>query len=165
MKGRFYMVISFGANKKRILAVIVLVALAVAAFFLIPEKPEQPVYTAVTNDERIAFLSSFGWTIEEEPMDVREVVIPAEFSDVYMAYNEMQCAQGFDLKPYAGEKCTQYRYIVTNYPEQSDTVIATLLIFGDRIIGGDLACDTENGFMHGFAPNSEPYKMPESAVS
>lgn len=96
-------------------------------------------------------------------MDVREVVIPAEFSDVYTAYNEMQNAQGFDLKPYAGEKCTQYRYIVTNYPNTNDTVIATLLVFGDRIVGGDLAADTADGFMHGFASNSEPYKMPETA--
>lgn len=159
------MVISVGANKKRIIAVLVLVALAVAAFFLIPDKPEQPVYTAGTNDERISFLVSFGWTVEEEPMDVREVVIPVEFSDVYTAYNEMQNAQGFDLKPYAGEKCTQYRYIVTNYPDTDDTVIATLLVFGDRIVGGDLASDAADGFMHGFAPNSEPYQMPEGAVS
>ena len=159
------MVISVGANKKRILAVLVLVALAVAAFFLIPSEPGPPVYSAVTNEERVAFLASFGWSVEEEPMDVREVIIPAEFSDVYSAYNDMQCAQGFDLKPYAGEKCTQYRYIVTNYPETDGTVLATLLLFGDRIIGGDLASDAANGFMHGFASNSEPYRMPQGAVS
>ena len=159
------MVISVSANKKRILAVLVLIALAVAAFFLIPDQPEQPVYSAATNEERIAFLASFGWTVEEEPMDVREVIIPAEFRDVYTAYNDMQCAQSFDLKPYAGEKCTQYRYIVTNYPETDGTVIATLLIFGDRIVGGDLASDAADGFMHGFAPNSEPYRMPEGAAS
>lgn len=159
------MVISVSANKKRILAVLVLIVLAAAAFFLIPEKTERPVYTAATNDERIAFLSSFGWTVEEGPMDVREVVIPAEFSDVYTAYNEMQGAQGFDLKPYAGEKCTQYRYIVTNYPEKENTVLATLLVFGDRIVGGDIASDAADGFMHGFAPNSAHYEMPEGTAS
>ena len=52
----------------------------------------------MTNEERVAFLSTFNWTVEEEPADFREVVIPAEFNDVYTAYNAMQNAQGFDLK-------------------------------------------------------------------
>lgn len=158
------MVLSVGANKKRILAVLVLIALAVGAFFLIPNDPGQPVYPAMSNEERLAFLSSFGWTMEEEPADVREIVIPAEFSDVYTAYNAMQTAQGFDLKPYAGEKCTQYRYIITNYPDCTETVIATLLVLEDRVIGGDIAVETADGFMHGFAPNSAAFEMPENAA-
>ncbi|MBP3705014.1 MAG: DUF4830 domain-containing protein [Clostridia bacterium] len=157
------MVLSVGANKKRIAAVLVLVALAVGAFLLIPTEPETPVYPAMTNEERLAFLSSFGWTLEEEPADVREVVIPAEFSDVYTAYNAMQIAQGFDLQPYAGEKCTQYRYIITNYPDCTETVIATLLVCEDRIIGGDIAVETADGFMHGFAPNSAHFEAPAAA--
>ena len=143
------MVLSVGANKKRIAAVLVLIALAVGAFFLIPNEPEKPEYPAMTN---------------EEPVDVREVVIPAEFSDVYTAYNEMQRAQGFDLKPYAGEKCTQYRYIISNYPDCTETVIATLLVFEDKIIGGDVSVETADGFMHGFAPNSACFEMPENAA-
>ena len=157
------MVLSVGANKKRIAAVLVLIVLAVGAFFLIPNEPAKPEYPAMTNEERLAFLSSFGWTLEEEPADVREVVIPAEFSDVYSAYNEMQRAQGFDLKPYAGEKCTQYRYIITDYPDCTETVIATLLVFEGRIIGGDISVETADGFMHGFARNSACFEMPKTA--
>lgn len=157
------MILSLGANKKRIIAVVVLVALAVGTFFLIPREPEQAVYPGMTNEERIAFLQSFSWTVEEEPADMREVVIPAVFNDVYTAYNAMQNAQGFDLKPYAGEKCTQYRYIITNYPDYSDTVYATLLVFEDRIIGGDVSADAADGFMHGFAPDSARFSMPNSA--
>lgn len=157
------MVLSVGANKKRILAVLLLVAIAVGALFLIPREPERVVYPGMTNEERVAFLTSFNWTVEEEPVDFREVVIPAEFNDVYKAYNAMQNAQGFDLKPYAGEKCTQYRYIVTNYPDCDDTVFATLLVFEDCIIGGDIASEAENGFMHGFAADSARFSAPESA--
>ena len=157
------MVLSVGANKKRILAVLVLVALAAAAFFFIPKEPEHVVYPALTNEERVAFLGSFGWTVEEEPADVREVVIPAQFSDVYTAYNDMQKTQGFDLKPLAGEKVTQYRYIITNYPNVTDTVFATLLIFEERIVGGDIAVETADGFMHGFAPGSAPFEAPAAA--
>ena len=158
------MVLSVGANKKRIIAVLVLVAIALGAFFLIPREPERTVYPGMTNEERITFLQSFGWTVEEEPADTREVVIPAVFNDVYTAYNAMQNAQGFDLKPYAGEKCTQYRYIVTNYPDCADTVYATLLVCGDRIDGGGVSSDAQDGFMHGFAPDSARFVAPKAAA-
>lgn len=45
----------------------------------------------------------------------------------------MQQAQGFDLLPYAGEKCTQYRYRITNYPNTPDGVFATLIVFEGNI--------------------------------
>ena len=96
--------------------------------------------------------------------DVREVVIPAKFNDVYAAYNTMQQAQGFDLLPYAGEKCTQYRYRITNYPNTPDGVFATLLVFEGNIIGGDVASGAEDGFMHGFAADSARYEMPKSVI-
>ena len=158
------MVLSVGANKKRILAVLLLVALAVGAFFLFPREPEAPVYAGLTHEERIGFLQSFGWTVEEEPQDMREILIPAEFNAVYAAYNAMQNAQGFDLKPYAGEKCTQYRYRVTNYPDHPEAVFTTLLVYEGKIIGGDVAEEAADGFMHGFAPGSAAYEMPEQAA-
>ena len=43
-------------------------------------------------------LQSFGWEVEPQASETREVMIPAEFNDVYTTYNEMQKAQGFDLK-------------------------------------------------------------------
>ena len=58
------MVLSVGANKKRILAVLLLVAIAVGAFFLIPREPERVTYPGMTNEERVAFLSTFNWTVE-----------------------------------------------------------------------------------------------------
>ena len=122
------MIVSLGANKKRILAVLVLIAIA-SARFPHPAREKRQTFPGMTGEERLAFLTSFGWEAEAEPQDVREVVIPAKFNDVYAAYNTMQQAQGFDLLPYAGEKCTQYRYRITNYPNTPDGVFATLLVF------------------------------------
>ena len=158
------MIVSLGANKKRILAVLVLIAIAVCAFFLIPRGEKRQTFPGMTGEERLAFLTSFGWEAEAEPQDVREVVIPAKFNDVYAAYNTMQQAQGFDLLPYAGEKCTQYRYRITNYPNTPDGVFATLLVFEGNIIGGDVASGAEDGFMHGFAADSARYEMPKSVI-
>lgn len=157
------MVLSVGANKKRILAVILLVAVAAAAFFLIPRGEEKKTYPGLTNEERIAFLQSFGWQVEAEPVETREVAVPAEFSDIYTAYNEMQKAQGFDLAPLKGEPVTQYRYRVTNYPGVEGEVYATLLVREGVIVGGDVALDTADGFMHGFAADSARYEAPQTA--
>ena len=150
------MVVSLKANRKRILAFLVLaVIVALACFFLQgrgEEEQAQPI-PGGTNEERVAYLQSFGWQVQTEPTETREVMIPAEFNDVYTAYNAMQKAQGFDLEPYAGESCTQYLYKVENYPNETE-VYATLLVYGEHIIGGDVASTKVDGFMHGFALDS-----------
>ena len=149
------MVVSLKANRKRILAFLLLAVIVVGACVFLQSRGEeesQPI-PGGTNEERVAYLQSFGWQVQEEPAETREVMIPAEFNDVYTAYNVMQQAQGFDLKPYAGEICTQYLYKIDNYPDETE-VYATLLVYGDMIIGGDVACAEVDGFMHGFAPDS-----------
>lgn len=149
------MVVSLKANRKRIVAFLLLAVIVVGACFFLQSRGEeerQPV-PGGTNEERVAYLQSFGWQVQTEPTETREVMIPAQFNDVYNAYNVMQKAQGFDLEPYAGEICTQYLYKIENYPDETE-VYATLLVYGDEIIGGDVACSEVDGFMHGFAPDS-----------
>ena len=66
--------------------------------------------------ERTAFLSQFGWEIEEDPVEVAEVIIPAEFDRGYEKYNEIQKAQNLDLTPYAGKRAKRWTYSIKNYP-------------------------------------------------
>ena len=159
------MVVSLKANRKRILAFFVLALVVVGALFFLHggEQEEPEPIPGGTNEERVAFLESFGWQVQTEPTETREVMIPSQFNDVYTAYNVMQQAQGFDLKPYAGEICTQYLYKVENYPDETE-VYATLLVYGDQIIGGDVASSQVDGFMHGFAPDSARYGETGSAA-
>ena len=166
------MFVSMKASRKRIIAFLVLAAAVVAAVAYLRwgkgTEPQAQTFTGETNEERVAFLQSFGWQTEAGPAETREVMIPAQFNDVYQNYNAMQQAQGFDLAPYAGEVVTQYKYKVTNYPGETE-VFATLLVYGRLIIGGDLACAEANGFMHGFAADSARYgeatPRPEAASS
>ncbi len=155
------MVVSLKANKKRVIAFLVLAAVVVGACVFLrmdsakePQEPQEVI--GETNEERVAFLTSFGWQVEEQAAETREVMIPAQFNDVYTAYNAMQQAQGFDLLPYAGQVCTQYKYKIVNYPDKTE-VYATLLVYGRVVIGGDVACAEADGFMHGFAPDSARY--------
>ena len=100
-----------------------------------------------------AFLSQFGWDIEEDPVEVAEVIIPAEFDRGYEKYNEIQKAQNLDLTPYAGKRAKRWTYNIKNYPGyegDSGTVQANILVYEGAVIGGDI-CSTElDGFMQGF---------------
>lgn len=108
-------------------------------------------YSLAANDEteRIAFLSQFGWQVHPEPVEVEEVVIPADFNEVYHNYNLIQQEQGLDLQNYAGKTCKRWVYQILNYPREGD-VRVTLLIYDGRVIGGDVSSASLNGFMTGF---------------
>ena len=40
-------------------------------------------YKAADASGRLKFLSQFGWEVEQDPVEVREVIIPAEFDAAY----------------------------------------------------------------------------------
>lgn len=105
---------------------------------------------AETNEQRIKYLSAYGWEVEPEPVQEQEVLIPKEFSDVYTEYNALQLSQGFDLTDYAGLEAVRYTYIVTNYPDYSGKVFADILVRKGMVIAGDIQSAALDGFMHGF---------------
>ena len=103
------------------------------------------------NDTRLAFLSSFGWDVKSEALESREVLIPKEWDAVFVRYNELQLAQGFDLTKYKGKYAMRYTYEIANYPGGLEGVRVNMLIYKNRVIGGDVESPALDGFMHGFA--------------
>ena len=154
-------VVSIKAKVKWILAgVVVLVCLAilVLATFLNIRGEEWAMasgqkysLSAADSEDHLTFLRQFGWEVDPEPLEVSEVVIPEEFSEVYEAYNAIQKSQGLDLSKYAGKACKKWGYQVTNYPQSGENVRATLLILDGKVIGGDISSAALDGFMFGFA--------------
>ncbi len=102
------------------------------------------------NEDRLSFISQFGWQVEKEPMEVVEVTVPESFDTVYLGYNELQEAQGLNLAKYKGKTVTRYTYQVTNYPDYDGTVYLSLLVYKNKIVGGDVCSADVNGFVHGF---------------
>lgn len=96
------------------------------------------------------FLAQFGWETDPTPVESTTVTIPAEFDKVFAAYNEMQRAQGLDLSKHAGRVVQRYTYRVTNYKGYEGGVLANLLVYRGRVIGGDLCATEAGGFLHGF---------------
>ncbi len=103
-----------------------------------------------TNDDRIDFLEQFGWTVSEKPSDEEEVTIPNDFDKIMLSYNEFQRQMGLDLAKYKGKKVMRYTYEITNYPEYEGRVYANLLIYRNKVIGGDVCSADASGFLHGF---------------
>ncbi len=149
-------------GKRWIMGALVLVVLLTGIFAILrsvgaqaaPEQKQKATkksYAAGTNEERIHFLTGYGWEVEEEPVEIIEVIVPEEFDQVYQDYNAIQKKQGLDLEKYSGRRCKRYTYSVTNYPDANFTVRANLLVYEGKIIGGDVCAIEESGFMHGFA--------------
>lgn len=103
-----------------------------------------------TESDRTAFLSQFGYTVKDTPIECVEVKIPKEFDKVFAAYNELQKAEGLDLSRYRGKTVMRYTYEVTNYPSYDGDVLASLLVYKNKVIGGDVCSKDPSGFAHGF---------------
>lgn len=104
-----------------------------------------------TNENRLEFLSQFGWEAGKDAVEEVEVRIPSDFDKVMNAYNEVQKAQGLDLSKYKGKTATRYTYQITNYPDYEGTVYANIIVYKNRVIGGDICSSDVSGFIHGFA--------------
>ena len=96
-------------------------------------------------NQRIEVLRKYGWEAEVPPISEEEIVIPAEWDEVYSGYASLQQAQGFNLDKLRGKTVTEYTYHITNYPEK-DEVAAHILVYKDRIIGADISEMEQGGF-------------------
>ena len=96
------------------------------------------------NDSRVKFLTEQGWDVAASPAESSQVRIPEETSEVFDRYNQLQKSQGYDLKNFAGKNVMRYVYKVNNYPGATEPVYATLLVYKNQIIGGDVT-DTAAG--------------------
>lgn len=103
-----------------------------------------------TDEDRVQFLSQFGYTVDASPIESCEVLIPKEFDKVFAAYNELQKSEGLDLGRYKGKKVMRYTYKVTNYNGYNGDVYASLLVYKNKIIGGDICSADPSGFAHGL---------------
>ncbi|MBP3917831.1 MAG: DUF4830 domain-containing protein [Clostridia bacterium] len=138
-----------------VLSVIALVALVVFVPTYVPVslfvEEESIQYNHInTPENRTAFLSQFGLEVDEAHAECVEVTIPARFDAVYEGYNAIQKEQGLNLERYRGKKVMRYTYPVTNYEGYNGTVLATLLVYKDKVIGGDVCSAETDGFLHGF---------------
>ncbi len=155
-------------TKFRIIVFILAVAIIISAIImLIPNEPnadetlnEQMLEATMasitvsgieTNDDRIIFLNEKGLEVSETEIDKKTIQIPSEFNETYEKYNELQKMQGFDLSKFQGKTVELYVYEVLNYPDTEEEIHANILIYKNKIIGGDVSSVNIDGFIEGFS--------------
>ena len=154
--------------KKILLGLTIAVALIVALVMLF-SRGEQTAPTAASgvsnNDGRVQFLKDLGWDVTTTPAESGQVKIPEESTEVFDRYNSLQKSQGYDLTPYAGKLVMRYVYQVSNYPGAAEPVYATLLIYKNQVIGGDITDTSAKGVIRGLRnvpADSTPTTVPET---
>ena len=103
-----------------------------------------------SNEDRVAYLESYGWQVSADPIAVEELLIPDEFDETYDQYLALQSEQGFDLTKYQGKRVKRYTYEITNYPTGESGILAGLLIYKNTVIGADVLSPQLGGFIHGL---------------
>ena len=141
-------------SRRRVLAAVAVLFL-VLALTVLPracrKADEAPSIPAETNEQRVAYLVSLGWKVNEQPIETLSVTLGETLEEPYLSYNDLQRSQGFDLTRYCRQTLSRYTYVVTNYPDASLPCQADLYVCGGVLAAGDIVCTGENGFMAGLA--------------
>ena len=155
------MVMTAKVDKKKIVIALAAAAAVIIALIMLFGGGGETTATAApsltTNDGRVQFLKNFGWEVSASPVESSQVRIPEQSSEVFDRYNALQKSQGYDLSQFAGKSVMRYVYKINNYPGATEPVYATLLIYKDQVIGGDVTDTAAKGMIRGF-------QMPKNAV-
>lgn len=153
------LVMTAKVDKKKLAIIFAAVVVAIAALVMLLGGKNDATPTVSPgvsdNDSRVEFLKSFGWEVDTTPVESSQVKIPKETSEVFERYNALQQSQGYDLTKYAGKTVMRYVYQITNYPDATEPVYATLLVYKNEIIGGDITDTAAKGKIQGFTMNSD----------
>jgi len=152
------MVMTAKVDMKKILTIIGITAAVLIALIWIFGGSNETAATVApsvsTNDGRVKFLTDFGWDVSASPAESSQVRIPEENSEVFERYNTLQKSQGYNLTDYAGKNVMRYVYQINNYPGATAPVYATLLVYKNQIIGGDVTDTSAKGQIR-------PFRMPQ----
>lgn len=154
------MVMTAKVDMKKIALILGAIAAGIIAVILLfggSDTQTTSAPAASNNDARVKFLKDFGWDVATSPVESSQVRIPDSSTEVFDRYNQLQKSQGYDLSKLAGKNAMRYVYKINNYPGATEPVYATVLIYKNEIVGGDVTDTSAKGKVHGF-------KMPQSAT-
>lgn len=162
------MVMTAKVDIRKILLVLTAIAGVIIALILLlrggstdtPAAAASATNSVNSNDARVQFLKDFGWDVSASPTESSQVRIPEESTEVFDRYNALQKSQGYDLNNYAGKTVMRYVYKINNFPDATDPVYATLLVYKNQVIGGDITNTAAGGIIQGF--QMTPGKTPQA---
>ncbi len=169
------MILTAKVDFKKIMVVLLAIAAVLLALVLFLGQGDSAATTTAAvseNDGRIKFLQDFGWDVTPAPKESSQVRIPEESGEMFRRYNALQKGQGYDLSKYSGKKVMRYVYEINNFPGAQEPVYATLLIYKNKVIGGDVTDTSAHGKIRSFqmpvttaptTPTTAPTTAPATA--
>lgn len=148
-------IFSINLPKTRIITIIAIVLCLICVLFLIL-KIVPCLFATNTNDllqvqnyeDMVQFFKSYGYTVSQEPIETEDVVIPETFDPVYVNYEKLQKEAGFSIEGFKGVHVKRYTFLIENHERSVDEQVrGNLLVYEDRIIGGDICSVALDGFM------------------
>ena len=148
------MIMTAKVNIKKVLIALAAAAGVILALILLLGGGNSSQPTAAPsvagNDGRVQFLQNLDWQVNASPAESGQVRIPKEQNQLFTRYNELQKSAGYDLSQYAGKTVMRYVYKINNFPGATEPVYATLLIYKNQVIGGDITDTGAKGVIQGF---------------
>lgn len=143
-------------SKKKAVAAVIFMGVVMAVLIVLmgrtPEEAETPRPQLTGNVQRVEYLRSLGWKVEEEPIETLQFLFPEKLEEPYLSYNELQLPQGFDLRECLGRQVSRYTYAVLNHPSRAEGVQANLYLCEGVPAAGDLFCPGSGGFQDPLIP-------------
>jgi len=153
------MVMTAKVDIKKVLLLLAAIAALVLSLILLMgngSSTETAAPAVSGNDGRVKFLKDLGWDVTTSPVESSQVKIPEDTSQAFERYNALQKSQGYDLTRFAGKNAMRYVYKINNYPGATEPVYATLLVYKNEIIGGDITNTAAQGKIQGFQMPQSP---------
>ena len=97
------------------------------------------------------WFTGYGLEVDGASITADKVKIPRKWDDSFSAFNGVVQQSGMDLARYKGKKVMRYTYKITNYEGYSEPVYANLLVYKNKVVGGDVCSADPNGFAHGLS--------------
>ncbi len=144
----FNMTVRIPSKRSFIICCICIIGLLIIIGFAAEGGVTYGVYDS--QSAQVAYINSRGYEVDEEPVSKQSFTIADEFDRSMEMYNEIQQSQGFDLSEYKGCTVTRCTYLLKNYPNYTEGMRLSLIIYNGNIIGGDIHSTIDSGFMHGF---------------
>ena len=145
-------IITAKCSKRRVVKILLIFALLLSLFLALRacrHSSPPPVIATGTNEERIAYLASLGWEVNDQPIETLSVTLGETLEEPYLSYNDLQLSQGFDLTRYCGQTLSRYTYVVTNYPDASLPCQADLYVCDGVLAAGDTSAPAKTASWRG----------------
>ena len=141
---------SFQNNQKQKSVFLILILGCILIFTVYLASPaNSPFRSEINSPEDAAdFLNELGWEPDRTQIEATESVLPDDFDQILINYNDLQKQQDCDLTLFSGKEITVYTIPITNYGNNDQNVYATLIVHNKKVIGGDIHSAKMDGFMH-----------------